>query len=83
MTDGAAALLQRFGAADACAARLLCDDHPPDHVAFTVVEPDLSARELTYGELGSESARFAAACGSLGRLARGRRRPDRRDALAR
>jgi aminomuconate-semialdehyde/2-hydroxymuconate-6-semialdehyde dehydrogenase len=49
MTDGAAALLQKFGAADACVARLLCDGHPPDHVAFTVVEPDLSARELTYG----------------------------------
>jgi len=61
MTDGAAALLARFGAPDACAARLLCDDHPPDHVAFTVVEPDLSARELTYGELTHESARFAEA----------------------
>ena len=66
MTDGAAALLQRFGAADACAARLLCDDHPPDHVAFTVVEPDLSARELTYGELTHESARFAEALADLG-----------------
>ena len=65
MTDGSA-LLQRFGAADACAARLLCDDHPADDVAFTVVEPDLSARELTYGELGSESARFAAALADLG-----------------
>jgi len=66
MTDGAAALLQEFGAADACVARLLCDDHPPDHVAFTVVEPDLSARELTYGELGRESTRFAAALADLG-----------------
>ena len=51
---------------DACAARLLCDDHPADDVAFTVVEPDLSARELTYGELGRESARFAAALADLG-----------------
>ena len=66
MTDGAAALLQRFAAADACAARLLCDDHPADDLAFTVVEPDLSARELTYGELGRESARFAAALADLG-----------------
>src|SRR6185312_6358121 len=66
MTDGAAALLQEFGAADACVARLLCDDHPPDHVAFTVVEPDLSARELTYGELTHESARFAEALADLG-----------------
>ena len=66
MTDGAAALVHRFGAADACVARLLCDDHPADDVAFTVVEPDLSARELTYGELGRESARFAAALADLG-----------------
>jgi len=35
-------LVARFGAADACPARLLCDDHPPDQVAFTVVEPDLT-----------------------------------------
>jgi acetyl-CoA synthetase len=66
MTDGAAALLTTFGAADACAARLLCDAHPADAVAFTVVEPDLSARELTFGELSRESARFAAALADLG-----------------
>lgn len=66
MTVGAAAMVLRFGAADACVARLLCDEHPPDDVAFTVVEPDLSARELTYGELGRESARFAAALADLG-----------------
>ncbi len=66
MTDGAAALLQKFGAADACVARLLCDDHPADEVAFTVVEPDLSARRLTYGELGRESSRFAAALADFG-----------------
>jgi acetyl-CoA synthetase len=65
MTEGSA-LLQRFAGADACAARLLCDDHPADDVAFTVVEPDLSARELTYGEIGRESARFAAALADLG-----------------
>jgi acetyl-CoA synthetase len=66
MTDGPAALLQKFGAVDACVARLLCDDHPADDLAFTVVEPDLSARELTYGELGRESTRFAAALADLG-----------------
>jgi acetyl-CoA synthetase len=66
MTVGAAALVHRFGAADACVARLLCDDHPADDVAFTVVEPDLSARRLTYGELGRESTRFAAALADLG-----------------
>ncbi len=31
-------LLERYDTADACAARLLCDDHPADAVAFTVVD---------------------------------------------
>jgi acetyl-CoA synthetase len=66
MTDGTAALLGRFGAADASATRLLCGAHPADDVAFTVVEPDLSARDLTFGELGREAARFAAALADLG-----------------
>ena len=66
MTDGPAALLARFGAPDACAARLLCDDHPHGDLAFTVVEPDLTGRDLTFGELGRESAAFAAALADLG-----------------
>lgn len=65
MTDGAAALLARFGAPDACAARLLCDDHPPGDVAFTVAESDLSSRDLSFEELGRESAAFAAALADL------------------
>ncbi|MGW5654979.1 AMP-binding protein [Streptomyces humi] len=51
--------LSRFGSPHACAADLLCDLHTPDAVAFTVVEPDLSAREVTYGELADTSRRFA------------------------
>ncbi|HEX8518632.1 MAG TPA: AMP-binding protein, partial [Pseudonocardia sp.] len=66
MTGGPAALIERFGGPDACAARLLCDDHAPGDVAFTVVEPDLTARELTYGELRRESGRFAAGLADLG-----------------
>jgi acetyl-CoA synthetase len=66
MTDRLAALRATFGAPDACAARLLCDIHPAADVAFTVVEPDLSARNLTYGELKRESTRFAAALADLG-----------------
>jgi acetyl-CoA synthetase len=66
MTDGPAALLARFGAPDACAARLLCDDHPPGDLAFTVVEPDLTSRDLSFGELERESAAFAAALADLG-----------------
>jgi acetyl-CoA synthetase len=66
MTDRLAALLSTFGGPDACAARLLCDVHPVDAVAFTVVEPDLTARDLTFGELRRESVRFAAALADLG-----------------
>ncbi|WAL74663.1 AMP-binding protein [Kitasatospora sp. YST-16] len=59
-------LLSRFDSPGACAAELLCDRHPADAVAFTVVEADLSARDLTYGELRRDSARFAAALAGLG-----------------
>ncbi|WP_235883292.1 AMP-binding protein [Saccharopolyspora elongata] len=61
-----AELLARFGSPDACAADLLCDDHPADAVACTVVEADLTSRDLTYGELRRDSARFAAALADLG-----------------
>ncbi|MFF9778598.1 AMP-binding protein [Streptomyces sp. NPDC013978] len=59
-------LLARFGSAEACAAKLLCDGHPAEAVAFTVVEADLSARDLTFGELRRDSARCAAALAGLG-----------------
>ncbi|MGX1676080.1 AMP-binding protein [Streptomyces sp. NPDC055400] len=58
--------LAAFASPDACAARLLCDRHPPDTVALTVVEPDLAGREVTYGELHERSARLAAALQGLG-----------------
>lgn len=45
---------------------LLCDRHPADAVAFTVVQPDLTMRDLTYGELSESSRRFAAALVELG-----------------
>ncbi|GAB3708895.1 AMP-binding protein [Mariniluteicoccus flavus] len=47
-------------------AALLCDRHPADQVAFTVIEPDLSAVDLTYGELKESSERMAAALAALG-----------------
>ena len=50
----------------ASVAHLLCDGHPSDAVAYTVVEPDLSATVLTYGRLRTESERFAAALADLG-----------------
>ena len=61
-----AELVAQFGAADVCLARLLCDDHPADRVAFTIVEPDLTRRDLTYGELRDRSERLAAALAALG-----------------
>ncbi|MDP9101063.1 MAG: AMP-binding protein [Actinomycetota bacterium] len=59
-------LLEQYDHDDACAAELLCDRHPPDAVAFTIVEPDLSTRDLTYGELTQQSRAFAAALHQLG-----------------
>jgi acetyl-CoA synthetase len=45
---------------------LLCDRHFADNVAFTVIEADLSRRDLTYGFLREESTKFAAALSRLG-----------------
>ena len=59
-------LLAIYGAADANAAELLCDRHPDESVAFTIVEADLTAHELTYGDLRRESTRFAGALRELG-----------------
>lgn len=64
--DRVAELLARFGAPGASAAELLCDAHPADAIAFTVIEADMTARDVTYGELSRESARFAAALADLG-----------------
>jgi acetyl-CoA synthetase len=66
MTEVSVALLERFGGPAAAAARLLCDGHPADDVAVTVVDPDLTPRDLTFGELGRESRRFAGALADLG-----------------
>jgi acetyl-CoA synthetase len=59
-------LVARFTAPEMCLAGLLCDDHAAHEVAFTIVEPDLSVRDLTYGALRSRSERFAAGLAELG-----------------
>ncbi|PRZ42404.1 AMP-binding enzyme [Antricoccus suffuscus] len=59
-------LLEEYGDPQACAAELLCDRHPADAVAFTLVEPNLSAKDITYGELRDKSRIFAAALADLG-----------------
>lgn len=59
-------LLECYDRADASAAWLLCDRHPADAVAFTVIDSDLSSTDLTYGQLRAKSERFAAALARLG-----------------
>ncbi|WP_405165946.1 AMP-binding protein [Nocardia sp. NBC_01499] len=59
-------LLDMYDRPEASAAELLCDRHPADAVAFTIVERDLSAIDLTYGELRERSARFATGLAELG-----------------
>jgi acetyl-CoA synthetase len=59
-------LLARYGDAGAGVAHLVCDQYPADATAYTVVEPDLSSTVLTYGQLRTESERFAAALAALG-----------------
>ncbi|MEU7220774.1 AMP-binding protein [Nocardia iowensis] len=59
-------LLDMYDRTDASAADLLCDRHPADGIAFTIVESDLSSTDLTYGELRERSTRFAAGLAELG-----------------
>jgi acetyl-CoA synthetase len=54
-------LLEEYGAPDLCLAEALCDRHPPEAVAFTIVDEHLAARDLTYGELALRSRRLASA----------------------
>lgn len=59
-------LLEVYDDERASAATLLCDRHPAEAVAFTVVEADLTSHDLTYGELRERSERFAGALLGLG-----------------
>lgn len=59
-------LIARYSAPDASVAALLCDGRDPASLAYRVIAQDLSARDLTYGELRQESERFAAALAGLG-----------------
>ncbi|WP_207843289.1 AMP-binding protein [Williamsia soli] len=69
-TDRVKELLAQYDRPDASAADLLCDRHPADAVAFTVIETDadgdLVSLDLTYGHLREQSCRFAAALAGLG-----------------
>ena len=61
-----AQLLEEYDGTEMVLADLLCDRHPDDDVAFTIIEPDLSSTDLTYGELAERSKRVAAALVALG-----------------
>jgi acetyl-CoA synthetase len=50
----------------ASAAWLLCDRHPSDAIALTLLDDDLKGRDVTYGELQEISSRAASALSSLG-----------------
>ena len=59
-------LLEIYDVPGASAAEFLCDRHDPSAVAFTVIDPDLSGRDITYGELTRRSEQVAAALAALG-----------------
>lgn len=53
------AWLAAYDTAEADVAHLLCDRHDAEAVAFTFIEPDLTSRDVTYGELADRSRRLA------------------------
>ena len=59
-------LLALYGGSDTCVAEALCDRRAQDALAYRIVDTTLRARELTYGELREESARFAAVLAAQG-----------------
>jgi acetyl-CoA synthetase len=56
----------RFQDSQARAAYLLCDQHAPQKVAYRVVSQQLSATDLTYGDLREQSERLASALSAAG-----------------
>lgn len=64
--DRAAALLSFYSNPQASTAYLLCDRHDSAAVAYTIVAPDLSSVDLSYGALREDSERLADAFSSLG-----------------
>ncbi|MGW0818055.1 AMP-binding protein [Streptomyces viridiviolaceus] len=59
-------LIRDFTGDQTDVAWLLCDRHPVDAVAFTVIAEDLSARDITFGELRELSDQCARALAGLG-----------------
>jgi acetyl-CoA synthetase len=53
-------LVSTYGDPEAGAADLLCDRHPPDSIALTILTHDGAATDVTFGQLRDESERIAA-----------------------
>lgn len=67
--------LAEYDTPTADAAHILCDRHDPEAAAFTIVETDMSARTLTYGELADSSRRLATVLAEEYGVTRGDRVP--------
>lgn len=61
-----AELNERFDGTGLDLAALLCDGHPQDDIAFTIIQPDLTAVDLTYGALCEASIDAARQLTALG-----------------
>ncbi|MFF0012344.1 AMP-binding protein [Streptomyces sp. NPDC005374] len=64
--DRVSELTAAFAASSLDVAGLLCDRHPADRTAFTVVDNDGKAATLSYGALAADSHRCARALQGLG-----------------
>ncbi|MEH0581007.1 AMP-binding protein [Streptomyces sp. B21-108] len=65
-SDRVAELTARIASPETNVAWLLCDRHPADRVAFTVVDAAGEASVLTFGQLAADSHRCARALQELG-----------------
>lgn len=59
-------LLALYGGPGTCVADVLCDRRARDAVAYRIVDGALRSRDLTYGALREESARFASVLAAQG-----------------
>lgn len=66
VTEEVEALRQRFSAVDLCVPAVLCDDHDPNAVAFTLIDGEMTVERLTYGQLADASRRLATALAERG-----------------
>lgn len=66
VADRVDALLAMYGAADASAAHLLCDRYGRSLRAYRILGTDLAPDDISYGELRTESEKFAAVLHALG-----------------